>query len=63
MEPPRYCFFFLLAIVSVDGINTQPGAVEIHSARTLTGEKWTDQICLHWANPVLSLTPHSLAYE
>lgn len=52
-----------LAIVFIDGMNTHPGAAEIHSARTMSGEKGTDQICLQCVNPALSLTPHSPAYE
>lgn len=50
-----------LATVYVGGINIHPGAAEIHSTGTETGEKETDHICLQWANPAPSLAPHSLA--
>lgn len=38
----------VLATVYVGGINIHPGAAEIHSAGTETGEKGTEHICLQW---------------
>lgn len=52
---------YFLATVYVGGINIHPGAAEIHSSGTQSGEKGTDHICLQWANPALSLAQHSLA--
>jgi hypothetical protein len=41
----HYCF---LILVYTEGINIHPGAAEIHSTGTMTGEKGTGQICLQW---------------